>query len=168
MICPFCGTENIEGAEECVNCGQSLYGLDTPEGGLKDRSPAFIQQPISRLPQRPPAFVKTSDPVGLAIRRMQLSNTGSILVMDGEELAGILTDSDILHKVAGRTDMNSLTCSQIMTPDPITVDSDDRIAVAVNVMAAGGFRHIPVVEDGKPVAVIGVHDVFMYISPNLV
>lgn len=166
MICPACKTENIEGSDECSNCGESLYGLDME---MKSQGPDFIHQPISGLPRRPPATVGPNDPVSLAVRTMQLRGTKSVLVMDGDDLLGIVTGSDLLHKVAGpREDLTAVTCSTIMTADPMCLEEDDSIALAINIMASGDFRHLPIMKDGKVVTVIGVNDVFMYISPNMV
>jgi CBS domain-containing protein len=55
-----------------------------------------------------------------------------------------------------------------MTPDPVCLHDEDSLALALNVMASGGFRHVPIVEDDRPVGVIDVHDVFRHISPHLV
>src|SRR5438105_1929445 len=100
MICPSCGAENIEGADECASCGKPLYGLDLPDAPQGSQSPEFIRQPLSRLPRRPAVRVGDSDPVSLAVRLMQLENAGCVLVMRDNELAGIITGWDILHKVA--------------------------------------------------------------------
>ncbi|MGE0057941.1 MAG: CBS domain-containing protein [Dehalococcoidia bacterium] len=169
MICPACRFENIEGADDCVNCGEPLYGLDLPEMGIKDPAPSFIQQPIAGLPKRPPVTINIDDPVSLAVRVMRQQGVRSLLVMDGTKLAGIITGSDLLKKVAGpHQDLTAFTCRQIMTPDPVCLEEDDSIALAINMMASGDFRHLPILRDGVPVTVIGVNDVFMYISPNMV
>ena len=169
MICPACRFENIEGADDCVNCGESLYGLDLPGAGIKEETPEFIRQPITGLPRRPATFINVADPVSLAVRTMQQTGAKSLLVMNSGALAGIITGSDFLKKVAGpHEDLTAVTCSQIMTADPMCLEEDDSIAVAINIMASGQFRHIPILKDGAPVSVIGVNDVFMYISPNLV
>lgn len=169
MICPACHHENIEGADDCVNCGESLYGLDLPGAGIKEATPDFILQPISGLPKRPPAFINVDDPVSLAVRTMQQLGAKSLLVMDGDRLAGIITGSDFLKKVAGPyEDLSAVTCAKIMTADPMCLEEDDSIALAINMMASGDFRHLPILKDNVPVTVIGVNDVFMYISPNMV
>ena len=81
MICPACHFENIEGADDCVNCGKPLYGLDLPETGLKDPAPDFIQEPIAGLPHRPVGFVQVNDPVSYAIEVMRRTGILSLLVM---------------------------------------------------------------------------------------
>ncbi len=166
MICPSCRAHNLEGADYCANCGHDLAGADLP-AVTADR--AFVYEPVSALSSSPPVYVAPNDPVFLAVRRMQVENAPCVLVMDGERLAGILTPWDLLQKVAGqRDDLNAVTCREVMTPDPVCMDSDHEIAVALNKMSVGGFRHLPVVKHDRPVAVISIADVFHHISPHLV
>ncbi len=168
MICPSCQTENIEGVDECSNCGKSLYGLDLSSGSRENRALDFIREPISNLAKRPFAIVGSSDPVGLAIRQMQDQASTFVLVSDGDATVGILTSSDILHRVVGpNEDLNAVTCAQVMTPDPTTLEDSDSIALALNIMAVGEFRHIPIQENRRTIGVIDVTDVFRHISPNL-
>src|SRR6266540_5510792 len=168
MICPFCRAENIEGADQCVNCGQDLAGLDLP--GVKGSiAPDFVQEIIAKLPKHDAPQVPASYPASMAVHLMQLSGTSCVLVTRDGELVGIITGADILHKVAGpNEDLNAVTCEQIMTPDPFCLHDDDSIAVALNGMASGGFRHIPIMRVDKPTSVIDVNDVFRFISPQLV
>ena len=169
MICPYCEHENIEGVDECAECGQSLYGLDVPATGRRYASPAFLREALGKLPQRTASKVNSSDPVGLAVRRMQQGESSAVLVMDGEHLAGIITSWDILHKIAGTSiDLNAITCSQIMTPDPVVFHADESLVLAINKMSSGDFRHVPIVRDEEPVSVIDVNDVFRFITPRLV
>jgi CBS domain-containing protein len=169
MICPYCRAENIEGADECVNCGQALYGLDLPGEPQGSQAPDFIHTRVSSLPARPPATVGPQDPVSLAVRLMQQQETGCVLVIDGGELMGIITGRDILYKVAGATeDLTAVTSRQVMTSDPQCLHEEDSIALALNLMASGDFRHVPILRDDKPVSVIDVNDVFRFISPHLV
>ncbi len=165
MICPSCRSDNIEGDEVCAVCGRDLGGLDLQ----KDEVPNFIQELLTNLTGRPPARVGASDPVGLAVRRMQTEETGCVLVMEGDRLVGIVTSWDVLHKVAGpNEDLNAVTCRQVMTADPVVFRDDDTVAVAINKMAIGDFRHIPVTRGGNATNVLDVNDVFRFISPHLV
>jgi CBS domain-containing protein len=169
MICPACHTANIEGADVCSNCGQALYGLDLPDAPQGSQSPDFIQQSLASLPKREPAKVGISDPVYLAVRMMQTQETGCVLVMDGQRLAGIITGWDILNKVADPTkDLNAVTCGQVMTADPASLHDEDSVALTLNLMASGGFRHIPILRAGQPAGVIDVIAIFRHLSPHLV
>ncbi len=169
MICPECKTDNIEGVDTCSNCGQDLNSLDHPDARQwRQDGPAFIYERLAEIPRQSPVRVAVKDPVGLAVRLMQNSDSDCVLVMDGTHLAGIITPWDILHKVAGADeDLNAVTCGQVMTADPVFLRDDDDIAVALNKMSIGGFRHIPLLQGGTPTAVIGIRDVFKHISSHL-
>jgi CBS domain-containing protein len=169
MICPECKTDNIDGVDTCVNCGHDLYSLDHPASSQsREEGPEFIRERLAELPAQSPVRVTVGDPVALAVRLMQNSDTDCVLVMSGTHLAGIITPWDILHKVAGSNeDLNAVTCGQIMTADPVFLRDDDDIAVAINKMSVGGFRHIPLLQGGTPTAVISIRDVFKHIAPHL-
>ncbi len=169
MICPSCNHDNIEGSDECVNCGAALYGLDLPGQPQGSQSPDFIHQPISSLPLRQAPTVGASDPVSLAIRQMRNADANCVLVMEGKRIAGIITGWDIVQKVAGATeDLSAVTCGKVMTADPLYLHDEDSIAVAINMMASGGFRHVPILKGEDPAGVIVASDVFRHISPQLV
>jgi CBS domain-containing protein len=164
MICPECKHDNIEGVDTCANCGQDLFGF----GARTERAPEFVSEHLSQVPASSPVRVSTTDPVGLAVRLMQNSDTDCVLVMSGTHLAGIITPWDILHKVAGQhEDLNAVTCGQVMTADPVFLRDDDDVAVAINKMSIGGFRHIPLLQAGTPTAVVSIRDLFKHISPHL-
>ena len=169
MICPACKTDNIEGSDSCANCGQALAGLDLPGEPQGSQAPDFIQDSLSGLPVREPARVGVDDPVALVVRLMQSQNAGAVLVFEGARLAGIITGWDILHKVAGpREDLNAVTCRQVMTADPLCLHEEDSVGLALNLMASGGFRHVPVLRGETPANVISVNDLFRHLSPHLV
>ena len=165
MICPACQSENIAGADECEVCGGALYGLQINNPG----GPAFIHRPLSEMKKRPIHAVGIADPVAKAVQIMQREDTNCVLVKDGNRTAGIITGWDVLQKVAGPgVDLVAVTCEHVMTPDPYFLDEDDSIALALNAMAVGGFRHVPVEQDGKATGIINAPDLFRYISPHLV
>lgn len=166
MLCPECQYDNIAGADVCANCGNDLYRVGEPE---PPRALEFIREPLSQVPAKGPVKVSVGDPVALAVRMMQHTDTNCVLVMDGSELAGIITPWDILHKVAGQNeDLNAVTCREIMTNDPVFLRDDDDIAVAINKMSIGGFRHIPLLQGNQPVAVVSIGDLFRHIAHHLV
>jgi CBS domain-containing protein len=89
-----------------------------------------------------------------------------VLVVEGERLVGIFTDRDAVLKVAG-TKTGGQPISSVMTHDPVVLRHDETIAVAINKMAVGGFRHIPIVEDGRPTGVVSARDVFHHLAESL-
>jgi CBS domain-containing protein len=165
MYCPACGHVNHPpGGDACANCGLPLTHLDAPaphgpvEAGL-------TADPVSVLDPRPPITVPLTATLGDAIRAMTAGRTGAVLVVGpGGALAGILTERDFLIKVAGEPGFEALPVARFMTRDPETVSPSDPLAYALGKMDAGGYRHVPVVRDGRPVGVISVRDVLRHLT----
>ncbi|MBI2305790.1 MAG: CBS domain-containing protein [Rhodocyclales bacterium] len=94
-----------------------------------------------------------------AATRMAEGKVGAMLVIDGERIAGIFTERDLLNRVvAKRLDPDTTTLAQVMTPDPRTVSPDRTLAHALVMMYEGCYRHVPVVEDGKPLGMVSARD----------
>ena len=92
-----------------------------------------------------------------AARRMAERGVGAVLILDGEHLAGILTERDLLKAVAaGFTD--EARVSEWMTRQPETVEPDESTDQAASLMIHGGFRHLPVVEGGRPIGILSIRD----------
>jgi CBS domain-containing protein len=97
-----------------------------------------------------------------AIKVMGEHNIGSVLIMDGEVLAGILTERDYARKVVLHDKSSKDTMvSEIMTPADrlITVTEDSTIEECMQKMSGRKIRHLPVLRDGVPVTVISIGDV---------
>jgi CBS domain-containing protein len=163
--CPSCGFENVTGTELCENCGADIWGNDTPEQAPAFRG-ALLGEHLERLGAPPPVMVQPDLRIDEAIARMQDAQVDCLLVVDGDSLVGIFTDRDALVKVAGKP-RDGATVGQFMTPDPVVLRHDDPIAVAIHKMAIGEFRHIPLVEDGRPTGVVTARDVFHHLAANL-
>ena len=89
-----------------------------------------------------------------------------LLVVEDEKLVGIFTDRDAVIRVAGMR-LDAAKVGDFMTVDPVVGRHDDPIAVAIHKMAVGGFRHIPIVEDGRPIGVVSARSVFRHIAAQL-
>jgi CBS domain-containing protein len=92
-----------------------------------------------------------------AAAQMDDRGVGAALVMNGEHLSGILTERDILHAVA-TGEVEGTKVGAWMTHDPATVGPDERPGAAAAVMVHSGFRHLPVLEDSKPIGIISIRD----------
>jgi CBS domain-containing protein len=83
---------------------------------------------------------------------------GSALVLEGTRLVGILTERDVLRALAAHFDAARQPVEQWMTPDPTTIAPDASVRDALDLMLARGFRHLPVVEEGRVVGVVSIRD----------
>ena len=89
--------------------------------------------------------------------RMVEREVGAALVLDGEELAGILTERDVLRAVA-RGIRDEALVRELMTTDPETIDPGETTQHAATLMMHGGFRHLPVTEDDQVVGIVSIRD----------
>ncbi|HEY0415363.1 MAG TPA: CBS domain-containing protein [Gaiellaceae bacterium] len=95
-------------------------------------------------------------PLTDAAAAMTARSVGSALVVDGDRLIGIVTERDVLRAVgSGGVDG---PVRDWMTRHPETVDADESTQQAAVVMIHGGFRHLPVLEDGKPAGIVSIRD----------
>jgi CBS domain-containing protein len=94
-----------------------------------------------------------------AARMMKQQNIGALLVVDGSKLCGIFTERDALFRVlAEGRDPGVTQLSQVMTPQPQTIHPDQPFLDALRMMHKGRFRHLPVVEDERPLGMVSSRD----------
>jgi len=101
-------------------------------------------------------LIEESATIKQAAASMTARNVGSALVARDGRLVGILTERDVL-RVAGTGDLDDHV-DRWMTKHPETVDADESTQQAAVVMIHGGFRHLPVLEDGRPVGIVSIRD----------
>lgn len=94
-----------------------------------------------------------------AARMMKLSNIGALMVVEGARLVGIFTERDALFRVlAEGRDPDATLLGEVMTRSPQTIGPDRPFGHALHMMYDGGFRHVPVVENGRPVGMVSARD----------
>ncbi len=162
VVCPSCGAENIEGVDTCGNCLADLRSIDVPDT-YQIASDSDLSLPIGSIRLSRANAVQRRATVQDAIARMRSDATGAVVVLEGERIAGIFTERDVLKKIAGRPERLSEPVERYMTPDPVVLREDDAMAAALNKMAVGGFRHIPIVRDGQLVAIVTGRDVWAWV-----
>ena len=103
--------------------------------------------------------VGPSSTIREAARVMHENGVGSVLVVDGGRLLGIITERDLVRVVAEGVDLDG-PVGEYMTRNPVTLREDDDLHKAVELMVELGVRHLPVVDDkGSPLGVISIRDV---------
>ena len=163
MNCPFCGYENIPGADNCESCEEDLTAFDglTPRDKLEK---GMIKDNLLDVAKCASQIVSANTPIWDVAQKMDQDNNCS-LVTDGENLIGIVTVRDILQKAILKPfDIKTTPISEIMTPNPDTLNPDDKIVHALNHMAVGGYRHIPIKIGNNKYQVISVRDIIAYLA----
>jgi CBS domain-containing protein len=102
--------------------------------------------------------VGPSSTVAEAATLMGKQRVGSALVMDGDTVMGIFTERDIVRALAADFDAAGHEVADWMTAQPATVEPDLPARAALDRMLAGGYRHLPVVEDGATIGIVSIRD----------
>ena len=100
-----------------------------------------------------------STPMVEAARHMVRRHIGSVLVVDGTMLSGILTERDVLRAAAKPADMAAEAISRWMSPEPICCSPEVDTEEAAEMMLSGGFRHLPVVDGTGLLGIVSLRDV---------
>lgn len=169
MKCPFCGFENIAGEDTCESCGEDLASLDIAVEPKSKLEEVLVKGLISELPPPKALCVSRDTSVSDAAAKMNEKKLGCVLVMDKNELVGIMSERDILYKAfqSEATDLGQVNVEALMTPSPETLNSDDTLAYALNRMSLGGYRHIPILKDKKVVGLVSVQNIFKFVTKYL-
>ncbi len=163
MICPGCGSDNIQGNDSCDDCGLDLAGLDLPEAGGGFRG-LMLTARLSDVGLSTPVVVDAETSVAEAIEAMREQKCGCTLVFSQERLVGIFDERDVLTRVAvPGLDSAATPMSTVMSPDPLRLSPDDPPAFAVHCMVANDFRHLAVLSGEHLEGYVSVRNILGYL-----
>ena len=133
-----------------------------PQVRQLDNEVAAAPHQRSRLPNES-GLCRADTQVSEALETMADMNIGALLVVDGGKIVGIFAERDALRKKLYRGGLDR-PVRDYMTPEPECLTPDDSIAFALNRMAIGGYRHIPLVSpELEPVGILVMRDVVGYL-----
>jgi CBS domain-containing protein len=118
---------------------------------------------VSRLIPSPPWLVQATQPVADAVKLMREKKVGCVLVCEQKRIVGIFTERDLLRRVLSQGKSLDTPMQECMTADPVTVHPKDSISCAIKQMQKGGYRHLPVVVDDRPVGILSVKRIVHYL-----
>ena len=109
---------------------------------------------------RKPLTATPHTTVAQAALLMAERKVSAVMVVDGDRrLVGIFTERDAVHRVIARQRDPLVTpLAKVMTPEPLTVEPRETFGYALVQMHEHGFRHMPVVEDGRPVGMVSARN----------
>jgi len=97
--------------------------------------------------------------VSKAAELMARRKVGAIMVVDHESLVGIFTERDVVFRVIAQgRDAQTTRLAEVMTTAPQTVDPDKSFGYALLMMHENGFRHVPVIENGKVIGIVSARN----------
>jgi CBS domain-containing protein len=167
MLCPSCGHDNLEGMDRCENCMRPLRDQDVPRAdATAGLVRSVMEDNLSHLEPEETLTV-SPDASALAVARwMREGRTGCALVLDsGGKLVGIFTEHDVMSKLISRAgEAQDVPVSELMSHDPETLRETDSVAAALNKMAVGRYRHVPIVKDDGRYSITSIKSVLKYIA----
>jgi len=120
---------------------------------------------VEQLMTRELACIESTQAVSVASNLMRVKKIGSLLVMQGSELIGIITESDIVRKVvAFHLQAEFVQVKQIMSTPIVSIDESESIFEAAGIMKASGTRHLAVGNDHHVLGMLSVRDLLSPIS----
>src|SRR5262245_19415605 len=167
IICPYCDAENIEGSDTCAECEASLTDLSVPVPASSVEAD-LMRDRIERLWPKTPSKVTPDTPVRTVLKKMVDEAIGWVMIVDKDNLVGIFSERDALMKI--NTDAPKFMdrpISQFMTPSPVTLETSDKIAFALQKMNVGGYRHLPILFQGKLAGIISIRDILRYLTERI-
>ncbi len=111
---------------------------------------------------RPVQWIEPLASVYEALEKMNEENIGSLLVQIEGYIVGILSERDYVRRVIlDHRASRKTKVSEIMTRDVVTVTKEDTVMHCIQLMKDHGCRHLPVVEEGKPLGILSLRDLFV-------
>lgn len=159
--------EIVRAQGELFRAGLAWWSLSSGEGAVRpDRrrpdSPRPGEHPVRAVMKRRRTVVARPDEtVQAAVARMAETeeSCGNVLVCNGERLCGIVTGRDLMTRVVGRgLDPSRTRLAEVMTRDPERIESRETTREALRRMDGLAHHPLPVVEDGRALGVISLHD----------
>jgi CBS domain-containing protein len=123
------------------------------------------RDPIRSLRLQPSIAVAPSTALHAVVSRMKSQRVAAAVVIESGRVVGIFTERDLLNRIVGLELNEGLTIREAMTPSPLTLSPDDRIADAVRLMTEHGYRHIPLVDpEGRHVGLVAARDIVEFVA----
>ena len=128
----------------------------------------LAQQPLRSIALEPPLSVTADTSLQAVVDTMRSSDTDYVLVTKDEALAGIFTEHDLLTRAANPNGLPDAPVGEFMSPDPTVLDTSRPISDALDAMAQGHYRHLPI-SDGERgcVGVLTSYDVLHFLAELL-
>src|SRR5262249_35614016 len=130
-----------------------------------DLTKALKIDSVSRLTLPAPLRIQPSETVSEAVKLMRQARVGCVLVCDGEQMVGILTERDLMRRVLAVGKPLTTLVRDCMTPAPVLVHCKETIGAAIRRMEEGGYRHLPVLDEaGRVVGVLAAKQIIRYLA----
>ncbi len=157
----------MEGADTCEKCQQSLSALSKPRPTSAIER-AVMKDRIKKLVPREPLLVAPDTAVGSVLRQLVDRSLGCAVVVENHLPVGVFTERDALVRLnVDAAKLADRPVSEFMTSPVESLELSDTVAFALHKMDFGGYRHMPVVHEGRVTSYISVRDILNHITAVL-
>ncbi|WP_406497382.1 CBS domain-containing protein [Streptomyces sp. NBC_01604] len=126
-----------------------------------------MTQHVSDIMTSAPVTVEPQTSVTAVARIMRDQDLGAVIVTDGDELRGLVTDRDlVVRSLAEGGDPEQITVAGACSDDLVILTPEDDVDHAVELMREHAVRRLPVVEGGRPVGIVALADLAMERDPD--
>jgi CBS domain-containing protein len=126
-----------------------------------------MTQHVSDIMTSAPVTVEPQTSVTAVARIMRDQDLGAVIVTDGDDLRGLVTDRDlVVRSLAEGSDPEQTTVAEACSDDLVTLTPEDEVDRAVELMREHAVRRLPVVEGGRPVGIVALADLAMERDPD--
>ena len=130
----------------------------------------FLSRSVGALNPTPPLTLAEDGWALDAVKILQDHRIGCVVIVDRTgKLKGIFSERDaVLKLLRAGVGLAGTPITKVMTPNPKTIQMTTPIAHALNLMSAGGYRHMPIIDDeGIPVGIISIKDIVDHIAATV-
>jgi CBS domain-containing protein len=114
----------------------------------------------------PVLTIERTENLRAAARALRDADVGTLAVMDGPEIAGILSERDLVRALGDGADPDRVQVAEFMSAQPRYLTTADEVGTAVEMMLAAGIRHLPVYEEGDVVGIVSMRDLVGAMRPR--
>ncbi len=152
--------------DRCENCMKSLRDLDVPRSDATEGlARSVMEDNLHRLEQEEILTARPDETALAVARRMKDAQKACALVLDEGQLVGIFTEHDVLCKMTGeKAGAAERPVSEVMSAHPEALQETDSVAAALNKMAMGRYRHVPIIRADGSYSVTSIKHVLKYIA----
>ncbi|SEF16844.1 CBS domain-containing protein [Jiangella alba] len=114
---------------------------------------------VDEIMTNPTITDSTTGTLRSAAEQMWRQQTGSVVIVEGDEIVGIITERDVMRAVGRGADPDEAPITEVMTREVITAEPGTHVREAARLMAQHWIRHLPIVDDGKLAGILSQRDV---------
>ena len=154
----------------CVGVAEEdgrLVGIVTDGDLRRHMAPDILARTAGEIMTRNPRTIEAGDPILEAARIMNDADIGDVIVSENGQVAGIVTDRDIVVRgVAEGRDVQSTPVREVCTTGVEAAEPNASVDDVLSKMRASDIRRLPVVEDGRPVGIVSLGDLAVEREPD--